>query len=315
MATYILRRLIATIPVLLLVTFGAFALIRIIPGDLAALKLGEDATPLEVKEYRDKLGLNDPIPIQYVKWLGNVARGDLGESQWEFRPVSEVVRDKFPVTFELALLAIVISTSIAIPFGIISAVRQDSILDQVLRFTSILFLAVPAFWLAILLITLPSIWFGWKPPLTGYVEFWENPVVNLQRMIWPALVIGASSAALVMRLMRSTLLEVLRQDYIRTAWAKGLRERSVVSRHALKAAMIPVVTILGLQLSVLLGGAVIAEQIFSLPGMGRSMLGAISKRDYALVQSYVLIFAMIYLLMNLVVDLIYGYLDPRIRYS
>ena len=315
MATYILRRLIATIPVLLLVTYGAFALIRIIPGDLAALKLGEDATPLEVKEYRDKLGLNDPIPIQYVKWLGNVARGDLGESQWEFRPVSEVVRDKFPVTFELALLAIVISTLIAIPFGIISAVRQDSMLDQVLRFIAILFLAVPAFWLAILLITLPSIWFGWKPPLTGYDELWENPVANLQRMIWPALVIGASSAALVMRLMRSTLLEVLRQDYIRTAWAKGLRERSVVSRHALKAAMIPVVTILGLQLSVLLGGAVIAEQIFSLPGMGRSMLGAISKRDYALVQSYVLIFAMIYLLMNLVVDLIYGYLDPRIRYS
>lgn len=315
MATYILRRLIATIPVLLLVTFGAFALIRIIPGDLAALKLGEDATPLEMQEYRDKLGLNDPIPVQYLKWLGNVARGDLGESQWEFRPVSEVVRDKFPVTFELALLAIVISTLIAIPFGIISAVRQDSILDQVLRFTAILFLAVPAFWLAILLITLPSIWFGWKPPLTGYVEFWENPIVNLQRMIWPALVIGASSAALVMRLMRSTLLEVLRQDYIRTAWAKGLHERSVISRHALKAAMIPVVTILGLQLSVLLGGAVIAEQIFSLPGMGRSMLGAISKRDYALVQSYVLIFAIVYLLMNLVVDLIYGYLDPRIRYS
>lgn len=315
MATYILRRLIATIPVLLLVTFGAFALIRIIPGDLAALKLGEDATPLEMQEYRDKLGLNDPIPVQYVKWLANVARGDLGESQWEFRPVSEVVRDKFPVTFELALLAIVISTLIAIPFGIISAVRQDSMLDQVLRFTAILFLAVPAFWLAILLITLPSIWFGWKPPLTGYVEFWENPVANLQRMIWPALVIGASSAALVMRLMRSTLLEVLRQDYIRTAWAKGLRERSVISRHALKAAMIPVITILGLQLSVLLGGAVIAEQIFSLPGMGRSMLGAISKRDYALVQSYVLIFAIIYLLMNLVVDLIYGYLDPRIRYS
>lgn len=315
MATYILRRLVATIPVLLLVTFGAFALIRIIPGDLAALKLGQDATPLEIEEYRQQLGLTDPIPVQYVKWLGNAVRGEFGESQWEFRPVSEVVKDKFPVTMELSLLAIAISTVIAVPFGIVGAIRQDGWLDQTLRFIAILFLAVPAFWLGVLVITLPSIWFGWKPPLTGYVELWENPVENLQRMIWPALVIGASSAALVMRLMRSSLLEILRQDYVRTAWAKGLRERSVIYRHALKGALIPVVTIVGLQLSVLLGGSVIAEQIFSLPGMGRSMLGAISKRDYPLVQSYVLIFAVIYLLMNLLVDLIYGYLDPRIRFS
>lgn len=160
MVTYILRRLIATIPVLLLVTFGAFALIRIIPGDLAALKLGPEATPAEVSEYRAKLGLNDSIPIQYLKWAGAALRGDLGESQWEFRPVSEVVRDKFPVTMELAILAVLISTAIAIPFGIVSAIRQDSILDQSLRFIAILFLAVPSFWLAILLITLPSIWFG-----------------------------------------------------------------------------------------------------------------------------------------------------------
>lgn len=315
MITYILRRLIATIPVLLLVTFGSFALIRIIPGDLATLKLGQDATPDEINLYREELGLNDPIPLQYVTWLGEMARGDFGESQWEFRPVSEVVRDKFPVTMELSLLAIIISTVIAIPFGVVSAVRQDSWLDQSLRFFAVLFLAVPAFWLAILLITLPSIWFGWKVPLTGYAHLWDDPVLNLKRMIWPALVIGASSAALVMRLMRSSLLEILRQDYIRTAWAKGLQERSVIYRHALKGAMIPVVTIIGLQLSLLLGGSVIAEQVFSLPGMGRSMLGAISKRDYPLVQSYVVIFSVIYLLMNLLVDLMYGFLDPRIRYS
>jgi peptide/nickel transport system permease protein len=314
-ATYILRRLIATIPVLILVTFGAFALIRVIPGDLATLKLGQDATPEEIQDYREELGLTDPVPLQYAKWVGSVLTGDLGESQWEFRPVSEVVRDKFPVTMELALLATAISTVIAIPFGIVSAVRQDSWLDQSLRFVAVLFLAIPSFWLAILAITLPSIWFGWKPPLTGYANFWEDPATNLQRMWLPALVIGASSAALVMRLMRSSLLEVLRQDYIRTAWAKGLKERSVIYRHALKGAMIPVITIVGLQLSVLLGGSVIAEQIFSLPGMGRSMLGAISKRDYPLVQSYVLIFSVIYLLMNLVIDLLYGYLDPRIRYS
>jgi peptide/nickel transport system permease protein len=315
MGTYILRRVIATIPVLLLVTFGSFALIRIIPGDLATLKLGVEASPAELDAYRDGLGLNDPIPIQYVKWLGQVATGDLGESQWEFRPVTDVVRDKFPVTIELALFAIFISTLIAIPFGIISAIRQDSILDQSLRFVAVLFLAVPAFWLAVLVITLPSIWWGWKPPLTGYVDLWENPAQNLWRMFWPALVIGASSAALVMRLTRSSLLEVLRQDYVRTAWAKGLRERAVIMRHALKNAMIPVITIVGLQLSVLLGGAVIAEQVFSLPGMGRSTLSAISKRDYPLLQAYVLIFSLIYLFMNLLVDILYGYFDPRIRYQ
>ena len=315
MGKYVTRRIIATLPVLFLVTFGAFSLIRIIPGDLAALKLGQEATPEEVREYREKLGLNDPIPVQYLKWVGGVLTGDFGESQWEFRPVTEVIRDKFPVTFELAMLAIAISTVIAIPFGIVSAVRQDTVLDQVLRFLAVLFLAVPAFVLAVLLITLPQIWFGWKPPLTGYAELWEDPLFNLQRMIWPALVIGASSAALVMRLMRSSLLEVLRQDYIRTAWAKGLRERQVIYRHALKGSMIPVITVLGLQLSVLLGGSVIAEQVFALPGMGRSLLGAILKRDYPLLQSYVLIFAIIYLVMNLLVDLLYGVFDPRIRYA
>lgn len=315
MATYILRRLLATIPVLVLVTFGAFALIRIIPGDLAALKLGNDATPQEVKDYRKKLGLNDPIPMQYVKWVGGALKGDLGNSQWEFRPVADVVKDKFPVTFELALLAVVISTALAIPMGVLSAVRQDSWLDQGMRVVAILFLAIPSFWLAVLLITLPQIWFGWKPPLTGYAQLWNDPIQNLQRMIWPALVIGAASAAFVLRLMRSSLLEIMRQDYIRTAWAKGLRERTVIFRHGLKVGMIPVITVVGLQLSVLLGGAVVAEQVFGLPGMGRSMLGAISKRDYALVQSYVLIFSLVYLVMNLFVDLLYGYLDPRIRYS
>lgn len=315
MGGYILRRCIAAVPVLVLVTFGTFALIRIIPGDLATLKLGQDATPQEIQEYRAKLGLNKPIPVQYARWLGDTLTGNFGDSQWEFRPVKDVIRDKFPVTVELALLAVIISTLIAIPFGIVSAVRQDSVLDQTLRVSAILFLAVPSFWLAILLITLPSIWWGWKPPLTGYANIWVDPAENLRRMIWPALVIGAASAAFVMRLTRSSLLEILRQDYIRTAWAKGLRERSVIFRHALKGAMIPVITVLGLQLSVLLGGSVIAEQVFSLPGMGRSMLGAITKRDYDLVQGYVLVFAVIYLLMNLIVDLIYGYLDPRIRLS
>ncbi len=315
MSNYILRRLIASIPVLVLVTFGAFALIRIIPGDLAALKLGNDATPQEIRDYRTKLGLNDPLPAQYIKWIGHTLTGDFGQSQWEYRPVADVVRDKFPVTLELALLAVAISTAFAIPLGILSAVRQDSLLDQALRFTAILFLAIPSFWLAILLITLPPIWFGWKPPLTGYATPWQDPALNFRRMIWPALVLGVGSAAFVLRLMRSSLLEILRQDYIRTAWSKGLRERTVILRHGVKVGMIPIVTVLGLQFSVLLGGAVIAEQVFGLPGMGRSLLGAVSRRDYPLVQTYVLIFALVYLVMNLIVDLLYGYLDPRITYS
>ncbi len=315
MATYMLRRLIATIPVLFLVTFGVFALIRIIPGDLASLKLGRDATRQEIHDYRTRLGLNDPLPVQYVKWIGHALTGDFGESQWEYRPVTDVIKDKFPVTFELAFLAVIVSTLIAIPCGIISAVRQDSVLDQGLRVVAIFFLAVPSFWLAVMLITLPQIWFGWKPPLTGYASLLNDPVFNLQQMVWPALVIGVSSAALILRLTRSSLLEILRQDYIRTAWSKGLRERTVIIRHGLKPGMIPVITVIGLQLSVLLGGAVIAEQVFALPGMGRSLLGAISRRDYALVQSYVLIFALVYLAMNLLVDLLYGYLDPRIRYA
>jgi peptide/nickel transport system permease protein len=314
-STYILRRLLASVPVLLLVTFGAFALIRIIPGDLAALKLGGDATPKERAEYRRKLGLTDPIPVQYLKWAGNALTGDFGQSQWEYRPVSDVVKDKFPVTFELALLAVIISTAVAMPLGVLAAIRQDSLLDQGLRFVAIFFLAVPSFWLAVLLITLPPIWFGWKPPLTGYASLFHNPVSNLERLIWPALVIGMSSAAFVMRIMRSSLLDVMRQDFIRTAWAKGLRERTVVFRHGLKVGMIPVLTVIGLQLSVLLGGAVIAEQVFGLPGMGRSLLGAISRRDYALVQAYVVVFAVTYLVMNLLVDLAYGYLDPRIRFA
>ncbi|HZU75174.1 MAG TPA: ABC transporter permease [Dehalococcoidia bacterium] len=314
MSTYILRRILASIPVLILVTFGAFALIRIIPGDLAALKLGRDATPQQVQAYRQKLGLADPIPIQYLKWVGHALTGDFGQSAWEYRPVTAVVKDKFPVTLELALFAVLLSTLIGMPLGVLSAVRQDSLLDQGCRFVAIFFLAVPSFWLAVLLITLPQIWFGWKPPTTGWQSLFTNPFNNLWRLFWPALVIGMSSAAFILRLMRSTLLEVMRQDYIRTAWSKGLRERTVIMRHGIKVGMIPVLTAIGLQLSVLLGGAVIAEQVFAVPGMGRSLLGAISQRDYDLVQAYVLVFALTYLIMNLLVDLGYGYLDPRIRY-
>lgn len=314
MAKYILRRLILAVPVILIVTVGVFVLVRVIPGDVAALRLGANATPEQLEQFREDNGLLRPLPVQYGDWLLGVLRGDLETSLWEGRAVTTVIIEKFPVTMELALLSVLLSAVIGIPLGVISAVRQDSWVDQLIRFVAVFFLAIPAFWLAILIITFPSIWWGWTPPTSGWVHIWENPASNLWRIFWPALVISVSSIALIVRLMRSSMLEVLRQDFVRTARSKGLAERLVLYRHALRNALIPVVTVLGLQLSVLLGGAVIAEQVFAIPGMGRSMLQAVFQRDYPLIQGYVLIFASVYVVMNLVVDITYSYLDPRIRY-
>ncbi|MQA00955.1 MAG: ABC transporter permease subunit [Dehalococcoidia bacterium] len=315
MRKYLIERLVLAIPVLVIVTLGVFLLVRVIPGDVAVLRLGPDATPEELQQFREEHGLTRPLMVQYVDWVGDALRGDFGESFWERRPVVEVVREKFPVTFELAVLSIAYSAALGIPLGVISAVKQDGWTDQLLRFGAILFLAIPAFWLGILMITFPSIWWGWKPPTAGFEHVWDDPLGNLYRMMFPAFVVGASTMALVLRLTRSTMLEVLRADYVRTARAKGLAERIVVGKHGLRNALIPVITILGLQLSVLLGGSVIAEQVFALPGMGTSMLQGVFRRDYPLIQAYVLIFAAIYVLMNLGVDLLYSVLDPRIRYS
>ncbi len=314
MQRYVMRRLLNMVPVLIGLTIAVFLVMRVIPGDAASVMLDESPTAQAKEELRQKLGLDRPLHEQYFSWVSGAVRGDFGTSFWTNRPVLEEIRRTAPVTIELGLLASIIAVAVAVPIGILSAVKQDTIWDYLGRSLSITALSVPNFWLGTLAVVLPAIWFSWVPPVT-YRPIWEAPGENLGQFWLPALVIGASSSAALMRMTRSSLLEVLRQDYIRTAWAKGLKERAVIYRHALKGAMIPVITIVGLQLSVLLGGSVIAEQIFSLPGMGRSMLGAISKRDYPLVQSYVLIFSMIYLLMNLVIDLMYGYLDPRIRYS
>jgi peptide/nickel transport system permease protein len=315
MTKYLIQRLVLAIPTILLVTLGVFLLVRVVPGDVATLRLAADATEEEIFQFRQQHGLTDPAAVQYVKWVGNALRGDLGDSFWERRPVSQIVVERFPVTLQLAIMAMTMAILVGIPLGVLSAVKQDSVADQFARFFAVLFIAIPAFWLAILVILLPTIWFGWKPPTGGYLHLWEDPVWNLWAMFWPALVVSASSLALTLRLTRSSMLEVMRQDYIRTARAKGLNSRAVLNRHALRNALIPVVTILGLQLAVLLGGSVIAEQVFVIPGMGRSLLGAIFQRDYPLIQAYVLLFALIYIVLNLAVDILYSVIDPRIRYG
>ena len=304
------------IPTLFLASLVVFFLIRFIPGDVIDLMITEQGpiSDLNRGEIEQVLGPDLPVYTQYVHWLGGVIRGDLGTSLWSESSISDEILARLPVTFELGILALAIALIVALPVGIYSAMRQDTIGDYLGRSFAILSLAVPNFWIATMIIVFPSIWWGWSPPMT-MVAFAEDPMNNLQLFIIPALVMGTSMSAVTVRMTRTMVLEVLRQDYIRTAWSKGLRERVVVMRHALKNAMIPVVTIVGLQVPVLIGGAVIMEQIFSLPGIGRLMIDAISRRDYPVVSGVMIFMATFVLLINLLVDLTYGYLDPRIKYK
>ncbi len=314
MGLYIIRRFVAMIPVLLLVSVIVFSLIHLTPGDPATSMLGEEATPQAVAALRAKLGLDQPIPIQYVKWLASVVRGDLGRSIRSNQPVSEAIAERLPVTIELAILAVTISLLIAIPAGIIAAMRRNSALDAGSTFVALLGVSLPNFFLAILLILLFGVKLHWLPPF-GYQPLTQGLGGNLQRMILPAITLGTALAAIVTRMMRSSLLEVLDQDYIRTARAKGLGEARMVRAHALKNALMPVVTIVGLQIGGLLGGAIITESIFVLPGIGRLLVDAIFQRDFPLVQGVVLFVSLTFLFSNFAVDLAYAYLDPRIRYS
>ncbi|MBI4498094.1 MAG: ABC transporter permease [Chloroflexi bacterium] len=318
MQEYILRRLVVMIPALIGVSLIVFAVMRIIPGDVAALiatRGGEgQATEAEIAALREKLGLNKPLPVQYVEWIGGLVRLDAGISLWSGQPVMEELARRFPVSAELAILSIAISLVIAIPIGVLSAIRQDTWVDYLFRVVSISGLAVPGFWLAILIILFLSVWFRWIPPL-GYASFFDDPVKNLQQMIWPALALGYRLSAIVSRMTRSTMLEVLREDYIRTAWAKGLRGRAVIYRHALKNALLPVITISAIQLGHLLGGTVIMETVFSLPGIGRLLVDSIYQRDFPVVQTIVVLMAIIFAITNLIVDLLYAWLNPRIRYT
>lgn len=313
-AQHLVRRLIVMIPVLLGLSLAVFLIMRVIPGDAAVAMLQESPTAQQKDAMREQLGLDEPLPKQYLTWIGGVVRGDLGTSFWTNRPVTSEIRRTAPVTIELALLASVFALIVALPIGIISAVRRNTFWDYAGRSVSILALSVPNFWMGTLVLVLPAIWFGWVPPV-AYRPIWEAPLDNLAQFWLPTIVVGLSASAALMRMIRSSLLEVLREDYMRTAKAKGLSPRVVVLRHGLKNAMIPVVTMFGTLLAGLLTGAIITETLFNLPGFGQLTIDAITQRDYPLIQSSVLIFGVIYVLINMAIDLSYLILNPRIRYD
>ncbi len=314
MSRYIIRRLLLMVVTLLGVSVFVFGLIRILPGDAVTMLLQDYAYAENLDALRAKLGLDKPVYVQYWEWLGRVLRGDLGASLRSRQPIIDELARRLPITAELGLLAMLIGLLISIPVGVLSAVKQDTITDYLARGLAVAALAIPGFWLGTLVITFPSIWFRWTPPLQ-YTPIHVDPIKNLSHVIIPATILGIGLSGTLMRLTRATMLEVLRQDYVRTAWAKGLADRVIIFRHALKNALIPVVTVLGLQVSVLVGGSVVMEQIFVIPGMGRYLLEAIQYRDYPVVQALNLVFALVILTSNLVVDIVYAYLDPRIQYD
>lgn len=314
MPTYVLRRLLIAIPSLLIATFIVFTLPRLIPGDVVQLMLEEKAYGKDLEELRAKLGLDRPIHVQYVAWLGAVGRGQLGESLWTRQSVLSELGRRLPVTLTLGALAIVVAIAIGVPVGVIAGVRQDGALDFFARSAAILGLSIPAFVKAIVVILLPAIWWGWTP-MIRFVEFSKDPAMHLLQFVLPGTILGIASAAAIMRLTRGMLLEVLRQDYVRTAWAKGLRERVVVLKHALRNAMIPIITVLGLDFGAYLTGSILTETIFSWPGIGRYVVNAISRRDLPAIQGTVLFLSTVFVLVNLITDLAYAKADPRVSFD
>jgi peptide/nickel transport system permease protein len=311
---YILRRLTLAIPTLFLVSVIVFAMMRLMPGDVATRMVEGHAYAPTLDALRKDLGLDRPVVVQYLDWVGGILlRGDFGRSYWTRQPILDEFVRRFPVTLELAFLTILVSVIIGVVVGIVSAARQDSFADYLGRVLAILALSVPYFGLAVLVVVLPAIYFKWTPVWT-YVAFTANPLENLKIMIVPALVFGVTRAGPIMRIMRSALLDVLRQEYIRTAWSKGLSERTIVLRHALKNAMIPVISLVGLQMPLYIGGSVIIEAIFRLPGVGLFFFEALTRLDYPVVQSVNLIVAAMVVGLNLLIDVSYAFLDPRIRY-
>ncbi len=316
MYKYAVRRLLLAVPVLLLSSLIVFGLMRVMPGDALIALMGESGNvgARELQKLRKDLGLDRPYHEQYLIWVWQLATLNPGDSIFTNEPIPVALKKAIPVTLELATLAIILGLIIAIPVGVLSATRQDKPSDYVGRVVAVSGLSLPDFWLGTLVITFAAIWFHWIPPI-GYVSIWESPARNLQQFLLPAAVLGFRLSAATMRMTRSTVLEVLREDYVRTAWAKGLEGRVVVYKHALKNALIPVVTIVGGQLGTLLAGTVIVETIFALPGMGRLTVEAIMFRDYPVVQTNVMLVAGTLVTLNLLVDLSYAWLDPRIRYQ
>ena len=331
MRAYIIRRLLLIIPTVFLLSIIVFLSVRFIPGDVIDVILGRIETSyatVDREAIERRLGLDVPVHVQYGRWIGvlptpdwvtgeshfnGILQGTLGESLLGDFAVEERIFDRLPVTVELGVLAIVIGLMIALPVGIYSAIRQDTAADYLGRSFAILGLATPNFWLGMMVMIYPAIWWGWSPPMT-WVPFTEDPLGNLAVFIIPSLILGTAMSAATMRMTRTVMLEVLRQDYVRTAWSKGLKERVVVIRHAIKNALIPVVTLVGLQLPLLVGGSVIMENIFNLPGLGRLILDSLKNRDYPVVSGINLFFGTAVMGANLTIDLLYPYLDPRVRY-
>jgi peptide/nickel transport system permease protein len=316
MQAYILRRLLALVPTVLFASLIVFMSMRLIPGDVVDLMLAQNdiATGQDRARIEATLGLDQPMWIQYFRWIGNAMRGDLGDSLWESTPVSAQILERLPISFELGLLTLLVSLSVALPIGIYAAMRQDSPGDYITRSFSLLMLAIPSFWLGTLVMVFPSVWWRWAPELE-YTPFLADPLKNLSHMLVPSILLGLSMSAVTMRMTRTMMLEVMRQDYVRTARAKGLGEMVVILRHALRNGLIPVVTLIGLQAPVMIGGAVIMEQIFVVPGMGLLLLEAVSRRDYPVISGVFLFVGVGVLFINLIVDLSYGFLDPKVRHQ
>jgi len=324
MWAYIVRRLLLMIPTMLGVSFIIFFVVQLVPGDIIDAMQQVPDIKLDRAELEHQLGLDAPLPVQYGRWMGllperdgnfsGVFQGNLGESFLQKMSVVELVAISWPVTLELGILALILAQLIALPVGTYSALRQDGWGDYIGRSFAILAIAVPGFWLGTLVMIFPAIWWDYMPPIM-LIPFFEDPIGNLQMFIVPVIILGLAASGASMRITRTQVLEVLRQDYIRTAWAKGLKERVVVIRHTLKNALIPVISGVGLQVPVLIGGTVIIEQIFCLPGMGRLIIGALVGRDKELLCGVVLIFAALLVFVNLIVDLTYGFLDPRVQYK
>ncbi|WP_439624749.1 ABC transporter permease [Shinella sp.] len=312
MTRFILRRILFLIPMLLIISFIIFSLLLLLPGDPAVAILGEYASAERVAELRERLKLDQPVIVQYLAWLGNILSGDFGRSLRTTELVSDMLLSRIPVTLELATLAILVSCAAGIPAGIVAALRRNGWLDIVVSTASLAGVAMPYFWIGILLMMLFSVRLGWLPP-SGYVPFFTDPVTSLKLMIMPALTVGLPLSAVVMRQTRNSMIQVLSQDYIRTAEAKGLKPGRIVFLHALRNALIPVVTVIGLQIGTLVGGSVVTETMFSLPGLGRMIVEGIFQRDFAPVQAAMLVTVVGVLLANLAADISYAFLDKRVK--
>jgi len=319
MGSYIIRRILLMIPCIVIVSIVVFFTIRLIPGSILDIMVAQQQTAGENVMTREELanmmGLDKPIYVQYGEWVGDIIlHGSFGYSLWKNYPILPQLFQRFPVSFELGVIGMLVAMIVALPIGVYSAVRQDTAGDYITRSISIAFIAIPGFWIGTMVIVYPSVWWNWSPPME-YIPFFQNPIENLKIMIIPALIMGMTMSGITMRMTRSMMLEVLRQDYIRTAWAKGARERAVILKHAMKNAFIPVISIIGLQIPTFIGGSVVMEQLFALPGIGRLTVEVLNTRDYPVLSGINLFMVAIVLITNLFVDLTYAYLDPRIRYT